>query len=82
LFEEIGEADVALVDSYLADRKLYEEVYGMVHCAVYFDDTQRLDYPKGIVINGAIGAEKRRYPKREGVTYSLGIDYTLEEGVL
>jgi spore coat polysaccharide biosynthesis predicted glycosyltransferase SpsG/RimJ/RimL family protein N-acetyltransferase len=76
LFEMIGEADVALVDSYLADRKLYEEVCGMVHCAVYFDDTQRLDYPEGIVINGAIGAEKRRYPKREGVTYLLGIDYT------
>ena len=76
LFEIIRGADVALIDSYLADRKLYEEVYGMVHCAVYFDDTQRLDYPKGIVINGAIGAEKRRYPKREGVTYFLGIDYT------
>jgi len=76
LFEMIGEADVALVDSYLADRKLYEEVSGMVHCAVYFDDTQRLDYPEGIVINGAIRAEKRRYPKREGVTYLLGIDYT------
>ncbi|MBS3918873.1 MAG: GNAT family N-acetyltransferase [Deltaproteobacteria bacterium] len=76
LFEMIGEADVALVDSYLADRNLYEEVCGMVHYAVYFDDTQRLDYPEGIVINGAIGAEKRRYPEREGVTYLLGIDYT------
>lgn len=75
LFEMIGGADVALVDSYLADRKLYQEVCGMVHCAVYFDDTLRLDYPEGIVINGAIGAEKRRYPKREGVTYLLGIDY-------
>jgi UDP-2,4-diacetamido-2,4,6-trideoxy-beta-L-altropyranose hydrolase len=76
LFEMIGESDVALVDSYLADRTLYEEVCGMVHCAVYFDDTQRLDYPEGIVINGAIGAEKRHYPKRKGVTYLLGIDYT------
>jgi spore coat polysaccharide biosynthesis predicted glycosyltransferase SpsG/ribosomal protein S18 acetylase RimI-like enzyme len=76
LFKMIGEADVALVDSYLANRKLYEEVCGMVHCAVYFDDTQRLDYPEGIVVNGAISAEKRRYPKREGVTYLLGIDYT------
>jgi spore coat polysaccharide biosynthesis predicted glycosyltransferase SpsG/L-amino acid N-acyltransferase YncA len=76
LFEMIGEADVALVDSYLADRKLYQEVSERVPCAVYFDDTQRLDYPKGIVINGAIGAEKGRYPKRGGVTYLLGIDYT------
>jgi spore coat polysaccharide biosynthesis predicted glycosyltransferase SpsG/L-amino acid N-acyltransferase YncA len=76
LFEMVGEADVALVDSYLVDRKLYQEVCGMVHCAVYFDDTKRLDYPEGIVINGAISAEKRRYPKREGITYLLGIDYT------
>jgi len=75
LSEMIREADLALVDSYLADRRLYEEVCGMVHCAVYLDDTQRLDYPEGIVINGAIGAEKRCYPKREGVTYLLGIDY-------
>jgi len=76
LFEKIGGADVGVVDSYLADRKLYEEVCGMVHCAVYFDDTQRLDYQEGIVINGAMGAEKRRYPKKEGVTYLLGINYT------
>jgi len=76
LFEVFEETDIAMVDSYLADRKLYQEVSERVHCAVYFDDTQRLDYPEGIVINGAIGAEKRRYPKREGVTYLLGIDYT------
>src|SRR4030042_2358227 len=32
LFEEIGEADVALVDSYLADRKLFEKICGVVSC--------------------------------------------------
>jgi UDP-2,4-diacetamido-2,4,6-trideoxy-beta-L-altropyranose hydrolase len=75
LFEEIGEADVAVVDSYLANRKLYQEISKRVRCAVYLDDTQRLDYPEGIVINGALGAEKLRYPKREGVTYLLGVKY-------
>jgi UDP-2,4-diacetamido-2,4,6-trideoxy-beta-L-altropyranose hydrolase len=75
LFEEIGEADVAVVDSYLANRKLYQEISKRVYGAVYLDDTQRLDYPEGIVINGALGAEKLRYPKREGVTYLLGVKY-------
>ena len=76
LFEEIEGADVALVDSYSASREIYQRVSEKVHCAVYFDDMQRLDYPQGIVINGAMGAQKRRYPKKEGVTYLLGIDYT------
>lgn len=69
-------AEVALVDSYWADRKLYERVSRYVRCGVYFDDTRRLDYPEGIVINGALGAEGLRYPKKEGVTYLLGIKYT------
>jgi len=75
LFEQIGEADVAVIDSYFANRKICQEVSMRVHCSVYLDDTQRLDYPEGIVINGALGAEKIRYPIREGVTYLLGIEY-------
>jgi UDP-2,4-diacetamido-2,4,6-trideoxy-beta-L-altropyranose hydrolase len=75
LFEEMGGADVGVVDSYLADREVYQEVSERVHCAVYLDDTRRLDYPEGVVINGALGAEKLRYPKRESVTYLLGIEY-------
>lgn len=76
LMEEIGGADVAVVDSYLASQMVYRQISERVRCGVYFDDMQRLDYPEGIVINGAINAEGLRYPRKEGVTYLLGIKYT------
>ena len=43
--------------------------------SVYIDDNKRLDYPKGIVVNGSIYAEELNYPHKNGPTYLLGIKY-------
>jgi len=75
LFDILGRADIVFIDSYLADVDLYERVSDTAWTAVYFDDNMRIEYPKGFVLNGAIGAEQMPYPKRKGTTYLLGAQY-------
>ena len=73
----VGGADVAVVDSYLAPYEFYEALSHIVRLPVYFDDDRRLDYPEGIIVNGAINAEQISYPRRERLIYLLGTGYTL-----
>ncbi|MBW7989195.1 MAG: UDP-2,4-diacetamido-2,4,6-trideoxy-beta-L-altropyranose hydrolase [Planctomycetes bacterium] len=75
LIEVLRDCDIAFVDSYLAGAEIYELVSEQVGAAVYFDDDLRIDYPKGIVLNGAISAEELNYPAREGDRYLLGASY-------
>ena len=76
LFEIVKNADIAIIDSYLADRSFYIQVSKLVKLPVYIDDNKRLDYPEGVVVNGNIHAETLNYPKKDGITYLLGIKYT------
>ena len=76
LFAALRDADIAFIDSYLADHDVYEKISNTVKTAVYFDDNVRFDYPKGFVLNGAVFAERMPYPQRNGVTYLLGTRYT------
>lgn len=68
-------SDIAFVDSYLAGPEVYDFVSKHVETAVYFDDDLRIDYPKGIVLNGAISAKELHYPAKNGVSYLLGATY-------
>ena len=76
LFEMLKDADIAVIDSYLADISLYNKIANLVKISVYIDDNKRLDYPKGIVVNGNIHAETLNYPKKDGKIYLLGTKYT------
>jgi UDP-2,4-diacetamido-2,4,6-trideoxy-beta-L-altropyranose hydrolase len=69
-------ADIAIIDSYLADLPIYVQICKAVKKAVYFDDTLRLDYPPGIIINGAVNAEFLPYIVDGNHIYLLGLDYT------
>ena len=75
LFNKIRNADIAIIDSYLAGISLYTQIADLVKTPVYIDDNIRLNYLKGIVVNGSIGAEKFPYPKETGKTYLLGVKY-------
>ena len=75
LITEIKDADIAIIDSYLAPKELYKEIAKSVNCAVYYDDYNRIQYPKGIVINGNIHAKSLNYPQIKGVKYLLGTKY-------
>ena len=76
IFKLIKDADIAIIDSYLADISFYNTLSDLVKIPVYIDDDKRLDYPDGVVLNGNIHAEKLNYPKKDGITYLLGTKYT------
>jgi UDP-2,4-diacetamido-2,4,6-trideoxy-beta-L-altropyranose hydrolase len=75
IFERVKDSDIVIVDSYLANKKFYENLSKLVKLPVYIDDNKRIDYPRGIVINGNIHAEKLNYPKKKEVMYLLGTKY-------
>lgn len=76
LFETVKDTDIAIIDSYLADISVYDTLSELVKLSVYIDDNERLNYPKGIVVNGSIYAEELNYPRKDGVIYLLGTKYT------
>ena len=77
LFETMANIEIAIIDSHLADISFYKDVSRLVKIPLYIDDIKRLDYPKGIVINGSICAEEINYPEKEGTTYLLGSKYAI-----
>ncbi len=80
IFEIIDNADIAVIDSYLAKRDFYERISMNVKLPVYIDDFRRIDYPAGVVINSAVGIDESFYKWQKDVKYLLGIKYhTLRE---
>ena len=75
LFGMILGADIAVVDSYLADLPVYKRVAECSKVAAFIDDNKRLDYPSGVVVNGTLYAEELFLKKREDVRCLLGTDY-------
>ena len=75
IFKIIENADIVIIDSYLADVSFYKKLSELVKIAIYIDDNKRLDYPRGIVVNGNIYAKELDYPKRDGIVYFLGPKY-------
>jgi len=71
----IKDADIVIIDSYLADISVYNVLSDLVKLLVCIDDNKRVNYPKGIVLNGNIHAEELDYPHTNGVTYLLGTKY-------
>ena len=72
----INSDDIVIIDSYIADSEIYEKIAHKCSLAVYFDDNIRIDYPRGIVVNGLINAEKFNYPNSDNVSYLLGFDFS------
>jgi UDP-2,4-diacetamido-2,4,6-trideoxy-beta-L-altropyranose hydrolase len=75
LFDKIKGSEIIIVDSYKAPKEFYEKISSMTPFPVFIDDNKRLDYPAGIIINGAIYAEKMNYEPQKGYTYLLGPKY-------
>lgn len=68
--------DIVIVDSYIANYELYEEISSKVRIPVFLDDNARLDYPRGIVVNFSLCAEKIfENKKNESNYYLLGPQY-------
>lgn len=72
---DLQNTDIVIIDSYITNQELYKEISDIVSTCVYFDDFNRINYPKGIVINGAINAENIVYPNVGYIKYLLGKEY-------
>ena len=68
-------ADVVIIDSYTAPEEIYHYLANTYRLCVYFDDFKRINYPKGIVVNGTLFAEELNYPKKDDTIYLLGSKY-------
>ncbi|MCX7876394.1 MAG: bifunctional UDP-2,4-diacetamido-2,4,6-trideoxy-beta-L-altropyranose hydrolase/GNAT family N-acetyltransferase [Melioribacteraceae bacterium] len=75
LLRKIKNSDAIIVDSYIADISFYETISKMTLIPLYFDDTLRLDYPSGIILNGAVNAETLPYKKTLTHEYLLGLKF-------
>lgn len=73
--KQINGSDITIIDSYIASKDIYIQVSESVKKAVYIDDFLRIEYPKGIIVNGTIGAENLSYKRKPNQRYLLGIDY-------
>jgi len=77
LLDIIQYANIGIVDSYLALSLFYERFEKLVKLPVYIDDNKRVEYPRGIVVNGNIYGDNLGYPKRDDIFYLLGSKYAL-----
>lgn len=50
LENELTEEDYVIVDSYLAPLEIYEVIASKVKSALYIDDTDRIAYPRGTIV--------------------------------
>jgi UDP-2,4-diacetamido-2,4,6-trideoxy-beta-L-altropyranose hydrolase len=67
--------DIVVLDSYKAKIGFYNVISEVAKTPIYIDDTNRMSYPAGIVLNGAVGAEKIGYARDNSITYLLGGRY-------
>lgn len=77
IFSSVKSAKIWIIDSYLMGRTFYKKIASRAENPVYIDDYRRMSYPRGVVVNGSIYAEKLPYPRTAGVTYLLGSQYAL-----
>lgn len=74
----IKNADFVIIDSYLAQKPLYDKISRITSGnLLMIDDFNRMEYPRGIVVNPSIYGDELKYPGKGGVTYLLGRDYII-----
>jgi spore coat polysaccharide biosynthesis predicted glycosyltransferase SpsG len=78
LFKLVKNADVVVIDSYLADKSLYDKISELLNdrILVIIDDYNEIEYPRGIVIRPSIYRDKV-YPRKDGMVYLSGKDYII-----
>lgn len=73
--EQHFELDIAIIDSYKVNFSILEKISKTFESTAYIDDTNRITYPQGTIINGSIGAPKLNYAFNADNNYLLGIKY-------
>jgi UDP-2,4-diacetamido-2,4,6-trideoxy-beta-L-altropyranose hydrolase len=66
-----------IIDSYIADEKTYQDIQKFSKKALFIDDTNRIPYPEGIIVNPSIYGSEVLYEKKIGQLYLTGIEYVI-----
>ena len=78
LFKILIHSDFIIIDSYLAEKSLYNKISKMTDGRIIMiDDYNRIDYPKGIVVNPSIYGNKINYSRKSNTIYLMGKDYII-----
>ena len=78
------EFDIAVIDSYIAGIEIYKKISEQSSIAIYIDDYERMDYPKGLIVNFSPEAKTKFFHTRQSKhKYLLGLNYLpIRESVL
>lgn len=71
------ENSFAIVDSYLADFDTYKYISDSTLKSLFIDDTNRLEYPSGIILNPAFDTTSIDYRMDKNKAYLIGKEYTI-----
>lgn len=77
LYNKIIGSDIVIVDSYLADYSIYEKISNLAKIPVFIDDTLRLDYPPGVIINTTINKKFKKQAEKDNKIYLLGTEFCM-----
>jgi UDP-2,4-diacetamido-2,4,6-trideoxy-beta-L-altropyranose hydrolase len=80
LENQISSEDYCIIDSYLADKSLYDFIANRAKKVLYIDDMNRIDYPKGIVVNPSLSLGAIKYSEKRECKYLWGPDYVVLRG--
>jgi len=72
ILQKINPEDIIVIDSYKAPQSLINNIAKINNNLVFFDDYNRINYPVGIVINGALNAESIYSNRNPKLKYLLG----------
>ena len=68
--------DVIFIDSYEATEAIYNNLQKKTNLGIYIDDYERINYPKGTIVNFAPDSKELFFKNRnKDNEYLLGIDY-------
>lgn len=71
------ENSIVVIDSYIATLTVYAHLTRSAAVGVFIDDTARLPYPAGLVVNGNPAAAKLDWPAEMQATLLAGVSYQL-----
>lgn len=74
-FSIVSNANIVVIDSYFADFDFYNKLSEEIPLVIYIDDNNRLNYPKGIIVNGTLDVLNMKYPQRRNINYLVGNEF-------
>ncbi|GAA4068774.1 PseG/SpsG family protein [Amphibacillus indicireducens] len=77
LHNYITSDDYVIIDSYKAEKAVYDSIVKLSSKAMFIDDIGRLDYPEGIIVNPSLDSTSIDYSNSPNSILLTGPDYVI-----